>query len=205
MKAPKISNPPTTCKTRSYHEPLYLPEIPLQNKSNAKNSRAIPWPSRWVSRGATGETGDHILPVRCFLGRSGSITTAGLSSVRMKRRDRTPPALAPGVPNVGGRRARRTAGFVPASTSGTHLIPGESAHHACTSGLLRNAPSASSGRCIQTGMRNDLRRGVLGFATCETSHPELAETLEPTKRRQWRFGKQDASPCPPSPPRPPRD
>jgi hypothetical protein len=36
-------------------------------------------------------------------------------------------------------------------------------------------------------------------------HLELAEILEPTKRRQWRFGKQDASPCPPSPPRPPRD
>jgi hypothetical protein len=69
MKAPKISNPPTTCKTRSYHGSLYLPEIPLQNKSNAKNSPAIPWPNRWVSRGATGEIGDYILPVRCFFGR----------------------------------------------------------------------------------------------------------------------------------------
>jgi len=44
IKAPRISNPPITCKTRSYHASLFLPEIPLQNKSNAMNSPAIPWP-----------------------------------------------------------------------------------------------------------------------------------------------------------------
>ena len=71
INAPRISNPPITCKTRSYHASLFLPEIPLQNKSNAIKSPAIPWPTRWVSRGATGETVDHILPVRFFFGRFG--------------------------------------------------------------------------------------------------------------------------------------
>jgi hypothetical protein len=71
IKAPRISNPPITCKTRSYHASLFLPEIPLQNKSKAMNSPAIPWPTRWVSRGSTGETGDHIPPVRFFFGRFG--------------------------------------------------------------------------------------------------------------------------------------
>lgn len=33
--------------------------------------RENPWPTRWVSRGATGETSDHILPVRFFFGRFG--------------------------------------------------------------------------------------------------------------------------------------
>jgi hypothetical protein len=107
--------------------------------------------------------------------------------------------------SAAGRPAKKTNGSAPAALSGIHSIREASAQLACTSGLKPSACRVVDGRRIRTGMRNDRPRRVLGFATCETSHPELAETLEPTKRRQWRFGKQDASPCPPSPPRPPRD
>src|SRR5580692_7952878 len=54
---------------------------------------------------------------------------------------------------------------------------------------------------IQFAPASDRPRGVLGFATCETSHPELAETLKPTKLHQWRSAKLDATLSPPSPPR----
>ena len=41
-------------------------------------------------------------------------------------------------------------------------------------------------------------KGILRFAICETSHPELDETSAPTKPRQLRSGKLVASPYPPS-------
>src|SRR5258707_12720018 len=65
-RRPRVNNPPITCNSRSYHASLFLPDIPLQNKSRAENRPAIPWPTRCVSGGARGETGGHIPPVRFF-------------------------------------------------------------------------------------------------------------------------------------------
>jgi len=48
-----------------------------------------------------------------------------------------------------------------------------------------------------------VREGIA--ATCVTSRLELVETAMPTKRRQWRSGKRDASPSLPLPLRLPRD
>jgi deazaflavin-dependent oxidoreductase (nitroreductase family) len=44
-----------------------------------------------------------------------------------------------------------TIGLAPAGTSGTRSIPGESAHHAFTSGLKRNACPVAAGRRIPIG------------------------------------------------------
>lgn len=44
-----------------------------------------------------------------------------------------------------------------------------------------------------------LVRGLIAqgnLAICGTSHPELVEISAPTKPRQWRSGKLDASPFP---------
>jgi hypothetical protein len=95
-----------------------------------------------------------------------------------------PPAHASGAPNVVGRLARKTAGRVTAGTSGTHLIREASAQPAYTDGLRLNVFHVAGGRRIPIGMRSDRPRGVLGFATCATSHPQLDETSGPTKPRQ---------------------
>jgi len=64
-----------------------------------------------------------------------------------------PPVLASGARFAVGCPAKMTFGRVAAATFGTRSTPGESAHHAFSSGLQHSAARVSGGRRIRIGMR----------------------------------------------------
>ena len=65
------------------------------------------------------------------------------------------PVLASAARSAAGRPVKRTNGFVPAATSGTHSTPEACAQPAYNNGLRPNAYPPADGRRIRSGMRTD--------------------------------------------------
>src|SRR5580692_6823104 len=183
---------------------VVLPSNAIRTSSLFSTQWPVPLPSAssWRSHPAGGQSwllkGETGPPRRCATGCSdaGSRLEAGCCSTwntRMRPRTRLRVASA-----IGERLLGKFTRSHP-SRSCSDLRDSR----VCPACLRRGLPGPvhRCGRRILIGVRSDRPRGVLGFATCETSHPELAETLKPTKLHQWRSAKLDATLSPPSPPK----
>jgi len=92
----------------------------------------------------------------------------------IKRKAATRRGHGSDVHYAGGRRTKRTSGLATAATCGIRSTPEECARRVSTSGPRPNAPHASDGPRIPSGMANDRVRTPLGLLPhhAKSSRPE---------------------------------